>query len=603
MYEYYPGPLNKLGSVLTRKPIPVAIDGWFTMAKDYCMHGCYPVDKKWHGGSFKLSEGDIQDILGVSPGGLESRMGSEFYKGKGDLVIKDIFVFRRLVDEFGPETGEELLKAKKPNGEPYIRGAIGRDDEPIEDKKKKRKISISTVGQGPEMSAYLDMVDKLSTHYKFETVSKVKDAFWATPESQVHQEISQRRQQIEQQLGRTLSNLSDLYEEKQLLEHDMRKLEARLGHVKAYEESTSKSAGKGKDGDDSGGYEGYEDELKADFVDLVDQHVGRHSILQMQANDVFPSITADFYSMTGLEDLQSGHLKNLPENEKAVLRKKWKLYQQWKQQFQTAVRSRYEDVKRRLNSVLTSIEQTEKWVRPYVQDMQQITSDYEMQLDTAHGLGTYLAIGNANVYRAMKVIGAKDMSPGQKTDLYYDVVIMHGTNGSLPSMENPQAAGQGLALFAVSFEELLCCKHVYEAVFQAQVDEEKERVKEYIKKYIGETGPLVTQEELDEKKAELQDRFNTGKGFGKKLGDDEESMIEHADTMDELERIETRLDWKHNRPSVVGRLKNNVRQFFGATDDFFHPNPTELRRELIGPGFPTQFYLDYKYSNDLFVMK
>lgn len=572
-------------------------------SKDCCKHGCYPVDKQWHDGSFKLSESDIESILGVSPEELKDRMGKKFYSGSGSLAINDIFTFRRLVDEFGADIGEELMKEKTPAGEPYVRGAVERDDEPVMDKIKKRKISLSAVGQGPEMSAYLDMVDKLSTHYKYETVHKVKDAFWATPESQVHQELVQRRQQAQQNISQSLSALSDLYEEKQLLEHDMRKLEERLGHVDAAETAASADIGKkGKDGDDSEGYEGYEDELKADFVDLVDQNVGRHSIIQMQANNVFPSITADFYSMTGLSDLEDGHLKNLPENEKAVLRKKWKLYEQWKQQFQTAVRSRYRDVKRRLNSVLTSIEQTEEWVKPYVHDIKQLTSDFDAQLNTAHGLGKYLAIGNANVYRSVKVIGSKDMSPGNHNDQYYDVIILSGTQGALPSPENPQAAGQGLTIFAVGFTEFLCCKHVYESVFEAQVEEKKEEVKEYIKKYIGETGPLVTREELEAKKNELKEKYS-GTFSWNKMSTDVEEMIDQASSMEELERIEAKLDWKYHRPTVTDRLKNNTLLFFGAADDFYHPDPSELRRELVGPGFPRQFYLDYKYSNDLFVMK
>jgi hypothetical protein len=178
--------------------------------------------------------------------------------------------------------------------------------------------------------------------------------------------MTQRRQQAEQQINRVLSNLSDLYEQKQLLEHDLRRLEERAQHFDATEESRSEGGG-------------YEDELKADFVDLVDQHTGRHSILQMQANNVFPSITADFYQMSGLDDLQDGSLKDLPENEKAVLRKKWKLYEQWKDQFETAVKSRLNDVERQLTSVQASIEQTQKWLQPYVEDMERIQPDGQFE--------------------------------------------------------------------------------------------------------------------------------------------------------------------------------------------------------------------------------
>jgi hypothetical protein len=571
------------------------------MADNHCTHGCYPVDKRWHGGSFVIAEGDIEDVLGVSPETLENRLGSDFYSG-GDLAINDIFAFRRITEEFRGEVGEAMLSHATPAGEPYVRGEVEDDDEPVMEKISKRTISLSTVGQGPGMTAYLDAVDMLSTHYKFNPVIKVEDAFWASPESQVHQELVQRRQQAEQQINRTLGNLADLYQQKQLLEHDLRQLEARLGHVEEYEAAESE------------GYEGFEDELKADFVDLVDQHTGRHSILQMQANNVFPSITADFYSMTGLDDLREGHLADLPENEKAVLRKKWKLYEQWKEQFQTAVRSRYQDVQRRLNSVMTSIEQTEQWLKPYVQDIKMIADDFEPQLELAHGLSKYLPIGNANVYRGMKVIGAKDQSPGNEDGLYYDVMIMNATQGSLPTPENPQQAGGGLTLMSISFEEFLVCKHVYEAVFKEQMDKKKNEVEEYIQRYIGEEGPLVSDDELEERKQELRDRFGIGESDGNGgtakgpllgLGGSEDwaARVDAAQSMEELDRIEASLEWKKHRPSMLDRQVSGIKQFFGATDEFYHPDPSELRRELMGPGFPRQFYLDYKYSNDLYVMK
>ncbi|MFB6077305.1 MAG: hypothetical protein ABEK12_04210, partial [Candidatus Nanohaloarchaea archaeon] len=57
------------------------------------------------------------------------------------------------------------------------------------------------------------------------------------------------------------------------------------------------------------------------------------------------------------------------------------------------------------------------------------------------------------------------------------------------------------------------------------------------------------------------------------------------------------------RPGFTDRLLNGVRRFFGLTDEFYHPDPENLRRQLLGPCFPTQFYLDYKVKNDLYVTK
>lgn len=582
------------------------------MGKDYCMHGCYPVDRKWHGGDLKIEEDEIGEFTDVSsPEELKNKLGEEVYDGKGAFEISDIFDLRRFVDEFGPEAAENLMRAKLPAGEPYMRGDVDSDSESIEDKIKKRGISLSTIGQGPEMGAYLEVVDVITTHYKYDTAIKTTDAMWATPESQVHQELVQRRQQAEQQINRTLGNLSDLYEQKQLLEHDLRQLEARLEHVKNAEKAGEIDAGGKKKKGEEEVERDTQDELKADFVDLVDQHTGRHSILQMQANNVFPSITADFYSMTSLEDLEpGGHLENLPENEKAVLRKKWKLYLQWKEQFQSAVKSRYNDIKRRLNSVETSIEQTENWIKPYVQDIKMITQDFDVQLETWHGISKYLPVGYANVYRSMKVIANKDQSPANEDDLYYDVVVMDMMQGAMPDTANPQAAGQGLSLFYITFYEYLVCKHVYEAVFEKQQNQKKNEVKEYIKKYLGENGPVYSREEIEAKREEVLDKLGDGKigkGAGKtKLMKGRENLrerVESAETMDELEKLEHIIEYRKYKPSFLGRKRNDVLKFFGATDEFYYENPENLRRNLIGPGFPTQFYLDYKYSSDMFVMK
>ncbi|MFB6076563.1 MAG: hypothetical protein ABEK12_00335, partial [Candidatus Nanohaloarchaea archaeon] len=284
-----------------------------------------------------------------------------------------------------------------PADEPYVLPQ-GDENDPVSEKKKWRTVSMSGVGQGHDYMGHLWVMDHIQTHYKYDA-NEVKEWIRATPESQVHQELIQRRQQAEQQINRTLSSLSDLYEDKQLLEHDRRKLQERMAHFEAAEDEKEEAGG-------------YEDELKADFVDLVDQHTGRHSILQMQANNVFPSITADFYQMTGLDDLEDGPLEDLPENEKAVLRKKWKLYRRWKDQFRTAIESKLNDVERRLQSVETSIEETERWLKPYVEDMERIQMDgtFDEELGLGEALGEYLPEGYANVYRQAKMVCHIDQS-------------------------------------------------------------------------------------------------------------------------------------------------------------------------------------------------
>lgn len=530
------------------------------MGKGYCQHGCYPVDSRWHGG------------------GLTAEVDGE------EMEIDDIFDLRKYIRRVeanggdGPEAAEALLTDNTPAGEPYVLPDPGENDS-IQRKMKGRGISISGVGQGFDMSAHLTWTDTMSTHYKFNGPIKVRDDIRTTPQSAIHQEMTQRRQEAEQQINRVLSNLSDLYEQKQLLEHDQRKLEARMQHFEAEEES--EVAG-----------EGYEDELKADFVDIVDQHTGRHSILQMQSNNVFPSITADFYQMTGLDDLtDGGQLADLPENEKAVLRKKWKLYERWKDQFRSAVESRLRDVNRRLNSVETSIEQTERWLKPYVQDIERIQTDFEGLLETEVGLGKYLPHGYANTLREMKLIGHMDRSPAEHEGLYRDVVVTSVLQAATPNPEQPQQAGQGLVIYKTGWTEILVCEHVWDEVFQPQIDAQAQQVQRKIREYQGE--PEVP---VGEKREEVLGTY------GDALTEDERERIEEAATAAELEEIEMDII-DRLKPGFLGRLASRVRKFFGSTDEFYHPDPSELRRQLMGPYFPTQFYLDYKYDNDLYVMK
>lgn len=528
------------------------------MGKGYCQHGCYPVDSRWHSG-------------------LKSEDGFE---------INSIFDLRQFIIEHGggmqgAEAAEELIVEQRPSSEPYVLPSPGEQDS-IERKKLGRAISISNEGQGFDYGAHLGIIDHLSTYYRYEHPSPIKVREWinSTPGSQIHDEMVQRKQQAEQQINRILSNLQDLYEQKQLLEHDRRKLEERMAHFEAGEDERS-----------SGG--GFEDELKADFVDLVDQHTGRHSILQMQSNNVFPSITADFYQMSGLEDLQEGgQLADLPENEKAVLRKKWKLYKKWKDQFRTAVESKLADVNRRLNSVQTSIEQTEEWIKPYVEDIKRIHPDedtFEERLETYHGFSGYMWGGYSNYMRGSKIISAMDRSPGEHQNQYYDVLIFTPLQATTPGFEQPQAAGQGLVIYKIQFTELLCCKHVFDEVFQPQIDQKKKETRNYIKKFVGEGV------DIGDEKEKIQEKYS------EVLTDDEAERIEEAASAEELQLIESEINERLG--SRWRRWRDRVRGFFGLSDESHHDDPQRLRRELLGPYFPTQFYLDYKYDNDLYVMK
>lgn len=447
----------------------------------------------------------------------------------------DIDRLREVARTEGPDAAQELIDEKQPQGEPYV-GAT-------HDEAHQRTMKIVAGSQGVPVDAYIAVMDEMSKQFDY-TVKKSAEWLHANPGSQLHQEMSQRRQQAEQQINRVLSSLSDLYHQKHLLEHDVRKLESKAEHFEDRKEEA----------------------LKADFVDNVDQHTGRSSIIQMQANDIFPSITADFYSMESLDDLKDGgHLADLPEQEKATLRKKWKLYQKWKEKFGGAVEEKLEDVERRLRSVKTSIEQTEKWIKPYVQTIKQMEGDPAAELDEM--TDAYMLEGYASAVRGVKVIAhnvvnTAENDEGETIPTHRDVIIVETTHISLGGSDQPQAPGQGGEVVVMDFKEYTVCEHVFQEVFQSQIDDRQDMVRRYVASYTGE--------ELDE------------------------DIIEHTEK--EFEPYEM--------PFTV-KLRNNTYRWFGLGDPYFHPDPASFREGLLGPHFggSAALYISAKYTIGLYVMK
>lgn len=442
---------------------------------------------------------------------------------------------REIARTEGPGAAQEWIDENQPSGEPYV-GAT--HDEP-----HNRLIKVSDATQGLPVDTYLATVDLLDTQFGYE-VSKVGEWLHANPGSQLHHEMEQRRQQAEQQIGRTLANLEELYEKKELLEHDERMLEEKLEHFEDRKEEA----------------------LKGDFVDEVDQHTGRASILQMTANDIFPSITADFYSMESLDDLKGdGHLSDLPEQEKAILRKKWKLYEQWKDRYADAIEDKVREVKRRLKSVETSIEQTENWIKPYVQTIQQMEGDPEAKVSEMSD--PYMMEGYSSSVRGIKVICHKPVreaenDEGEDVVTHRDVVILDATHISLGGSEQPQSPGQGGEVMKINFKEYVVCEHVFQEVFQPQIDERKNEVKRYITEYVG-----------DDIAPDIQ---------------------KHTDK-----------EYTPYDPSFLDELQRRLLFWAGKGDAYYHVDPSDLREGLLGPKFggSAALYISLKYDVGLYVMK
>ncbi len=495
--------------------------------KGRCIHGCYPVDI---------------DILRKIT--RSDKLSDEFKEILDDEEVD--------IDKTGPVAGEEFIKQLSKHSkfaneeEPYV-GA---------NEKTNREYVIKAGEQGPALGVYMDFNSKLDNE-GFDR-NKVGEDLKVSPGSQLQQEIQQKHQRAQQQINQTLSGIEDLYKKKQLLEHDKRKLQAKKDHFEDEKEEA----------------------LKADFVDNVDQHTGRSSIIQMQANNVFPSIIPDFYSMQSLDDLVDGHLKDLPEQEKSVLRKKWKLYQKWKEQFGSAVDNKLKVINQRLNSVKTSIEQTKEFLKPYVETVRIIQGDYEDKLDKLINENDFY-IGHSNSVRFMKYIGVKDVEGGK----FKDVIVVDVTHADIASPSNVQSPADGAEKVVMKWDEYLVCEHVFNEVFQPQIDERKHEVERYIKGLIGEE---FFEDTLD------------GEDYDKS-DDDYRDIRKYTNRFPNIKKPS---DYQEYSLDTYNKLREFALRKLGlGADEYFVKDHENLRDGLLGPGYPTPFWINYKIDNGLNIMK
>ncbi len=450
------------------------------------------------------------------------------------------------VSSTGPRAAQEYIDNES-SLEPYV----GTKDT------SKRELIVKAGQQGPALGIYMDFNSKLDDE-GFNR-NKIAEDFKVTPGSQLHQEMQQRHQRAQQQINQSLSGIEDLYKKKMLLQHDLRKLKAKKDHF-----------------DDE-----KEEALKADFVDNVDQHTGRSSILQMQANNVFPSIIPDFYSMSSLDDLVDGHLKELPEQEKSVLRKKWKLYQKWKEQFKTAVDQKLRIINQRLNSINTSLQQTKEFIKPYVETVRVLQGDFENKLEKLINENDFY-IGHSNSVRFMKYIGHKDIKGG----LFKDVIVVDVIHADIASPSNVQSPGDGPEKVVMQFKEYLVCKHIFDEVFQPQLDERKHEVERYIKGLIGEE--MYFKEDLDEGEEDMNEEYR--------------KILKHTDKYPE---IRTPSDYEPPKITLKDKLRKNLlgKLGLGADEYYVKGRHQDLRDRVLGPGYPTPFWINFKIDNRLNIMK
>lgn len=471
---------------------------------DTCMHGCRPYEMR-----------TILDAIN-NP--------AEVAEQEGLSALKE-------QEPGDPENGEIYMDEKKKQIDPdndKIQPYVGFGT-------AKRHITISAASSGIPMESYYFLLRALEKRREFDAVKKTEETLYVSPQSTLYAELVQKKQQAQQNVRQTIANIADLYKQKQLLEHDLRKLEKKQKHFEEDDETA----------------------LKADFVDLVDAQTGQHSILNIQQKNIFPSITADFYALEEEDDLEDGHLKNLPENEKAILAKKHKLYQSWKDEFGDYINELVGEIKQRKRSIEASIEQTEEWLEPYVRDMETIESTDQLEDTIEFFTSPSMPEMYANLIQNMKLIAYKDVG-GPNGGPYYDVLVVDVNHASLAAASQPASGPQGPEKVTYEFKEYIVCKHVFDQVFKRQVEDRQNQIRDVIQGYLGT--------------------------------DIEDEDVKYVPPPE---------------PGFLEQLKLDIYEFFGkgdnwlCTDEQYHG----LRHEVIGPGFPMPLYLDMKFGIGLFVMK
>jgi hypothetical protein len=269
-----------------------------------------------------------------------------------------------------------------------------------------KEVTISA-GAGFPTEIYFSIVNWLAKRgYE---VKKVTDWLEIPPRSHLYEEMLRRKQAIEQSVARVLATISEARKDVELIRHDLRRLREVQDHFREKDEHV----------------------LKSDFVDLVDRHTGAPSLLEMAVSGRFPTIVVDFYRIRNEEDLRTADISQV---EKAILRKKLRLYAHWKKYFGHEIKNKVKMLEAELNSKLRSIRCLQEMLAPYVKATHRIRVaeagypglDDPALLESYH---TSVAGVELAAWRGISPKRGFRYTPGKKYDFYcyYDLIIKRST--------------------------------------------------------------------------------------------------------------------------------------------------------------------------------
>lgn len=516
-----------------------------------------------------------------------------------------------ILDDIRSGEISSLKDVEEEKGSKFLKPLMG-------DNWKKMKISASS--QGNAFVVVMSAADKFDEDLEY-SVDRTEEKIFVSPQSQVHDEFMQRQQQAEQRIKGTMQNLSELRKQKHMLEHDIRKLRSRVENFGDHDETT----------------------LKGDFVELVDgagaQQGGDEASLKFYRDqNIYPSIVADFMEMDGVEDLEEdGKLDHLPENIKAILKKKYVMYEKWKDMYGSEVRRKLEDLQAQQKSVERSIEETKDWLQPYVKDIIRI-HDKEKS-DLADEFNTYYTFeGYSSMERTLEFICHKPLkkteageivSEGQAESFdddeitHYRIIYIHGVQINLGDPSQPTSPAGGPATGVVMWHPAVVCKHVFENIFKEKIEWNEKQYESLLEDYVGD----LTTEESEKIKEARKDKFGTVRSLREKMAEemDEDvplgvsSLIRRIeDGMDRPEKMKQRYDEEYydtfmelleieqeeeEEQTPISDFKKEMKIFAGQVDDYYL-NSQQKKTALgdLETEFKFDYYINYKKSKGYYTM-
>mgnify|MGYP006267603401 CR=1 FL=1 len=531
----------------------------------------------------------------------------------------------------GPKFGHVFLT---PNGSDYKKELESGEISTLEDVRNEAggikgimggawrtlKAKSGTRG-GPPYGLAINAPDKFDDDLGY-TVEKVEESVYVSPESQLHNQLMQQKQNAEQRVKETKRNLSELMKQKHMLEHDIRKLRSRIEDIE----------------------EGNETRIKADFVELVDGAGAagggggdRAALKFLRDQNIYPSIVADFNEMDSLEDLKSeeqggtGKLSHIPANVKAVLKKKYAMYEKWKDLYGSEIQRKLRELKGELKGIERAIEETEQYLEPYVRDMEMINNRSQSQLASdmrrhiqLRGYSSLFTEREYIIYRGLENTGEDIVATDDEDDItHYKVVFLHMVHANLAGGEEPTDPKQGPSVVKVFWYPAIVDKFLFENIFQKRIDEIQENLSEKISDYTGDIDTSKGKKLANARKDKEMSVGDLREAVQEKLGEriplEVSSMIRRVeDGLDEpdnvfsdeqIEAMNEILDTQlleesgSGEPDFYTGIDKKLKLFTGQTDPYYLGDLEGVAMGDMKNEMTFRYYYDLKISLGMFTMK